>query len=171
MKRTPFTLLELVAVIMVMALATSMAVAVFKGNSPAKRLEDASLQWEEFCARVRFQSLETGEERQIIFDPEKRCFSMKVPSGNMQNHDSEEEEIKRVAEIKWELPKDFEIGGDFLNGAENPEEDGSFEMFRFYSDGSASGKRKLELSIGGLSNTFEISMLTGRMIRKEQEKQ
>ena len=79
MKKHPFTLLELIVVMTVMFLAAGMSVALFKGQSPARKMENAALEWEEFCARVRYQALETGEEREIVFDPGSKTFKMRHP--------------------------------------------------------------------------------------------
>lgn len=167
MKKHPFTLLELIVVMTVMFLAAGMGVALFKGQSPARKLENASLEWEEFCARVRYQALETGEEREIVFDPGSRIFKMRQPETDKPD-EADPEELPR-SKIEWKIPEDFETGNDFSTINEEPDEDGTFPIFKFYSDGSASGRRRLELKIGELHRTFEISPLTGRVITVPEE--
>lgn len=165
MKKHPFTLLELIVVMTVMFLTAGMGVALFKGQSPARKLENAALEWEEFCARVRYQALESGEEREIVFDPESRTFRMKVPekeSAEGSGPDPEDELPK--SKLEWKIPDEFETGDTAAFGEEEPAEDGTFPMFKFYSDGGASGHRRLELKIGELRRIFEISPLTGRVI-------
>ena len=169
MKKHPFTLLELIVVMTVMFLAAGMSVALFKGQSPARKLENASLEWEEFCARVRYQALETGEEREIVFDPESRTFKMRRQETENPD-DAESEELPR-SKIEWKIPEDFETGNDFSTFNEEPDEDGTFPIFKFYSDGSASGRRRLELRIGKLHRTFEISPLTGRVVTVPDEEE
>ena len=61
-EKSTFTLLELVVVISILALASSLAVATFRGESPARQMENASLQFEAFCAKVRFNAMENGED-------------------------------------------------------------------------------------------------------------
>ena len=167
MRKHPFTLLELIVVMTVMFLTAGMGVALFKGQSPARKLENASLEWEEFCARVRYQALETGEEREIVFDPESRTFKMRLPATETQNEEEPDELPK--SKIEWKIPDEFEMGDHFSTFNEEPDEDGTFPMFKFYSDGGASGRRRLELRIGELHRTFEISPLTGRVITVREE--
>ena len=165
MTRHPFTLLELIVVMTVMFLAAGMGVALFKGQSPARKLDNAALEWEEFCARVRYQALESGEEREIVYNPETRLFKMKEPPPD-ENPDAEDLPKSR---IEWKIPEEFELGKEFPAPDEEPDEDGFLPMFKFYSDGGASGYRKLELQIGELRRVFEISALTGRMIELREE--
>ena len=42
-------------------------------------------------------------------------------------------------------------------------------MFKFFSDGGASGRRRLELRIGELRRSFEVSALTGRVIEVKED--
>lgn len=173
MKKHFFTLLELIVVITVMAAAAGLGIAQFRGQSPARRLDDAALQWQEFCARVRFQALESGEKRQVVFNPEQKLFSMKVPAENPETPETEtenEEEQRPAVRIEWRLPDDFELAKDFPPQDEEPDEDGTYLMFTFYSDGGAAGQRRLELRLGELVRIFEISTLTGRLIEIPEEK-
>ena len=170
MRKQPFTLLELIVVMTVMFLAAGMGVAMFKGQSPARKLDKASLEWEEFCARVRYQALESGDEREIVFDPENRLFKMRIPEKETAgNEDGSGEQELPLSKIEWKIPDDFEMGNDFSSFNEEPDEDGFFPMFKFYSDGGASGKRRLELKIGELHRSFEVSPLTGRVITVREE--
>ncbi|MBO4630844.1 MAG: hypothetical protein J5858_02870 [Lentisphaeria bacterium] len=165
MRKQPFTLLELIVVMTVMFLAAGMGIALFKGQSPVRKLENAALEWEEFCARVRYQALESGEEREIVFDPENRLFKMKIPT---QEENPEEGEPPK-SKLEWKIPEDFELGKNFPPPEEEPDDDGTLPMFKFYSDGGASGHRKLELRIGELKRNFEVSALTGRIIEVKDE--
>jgi len=162
MRKHPFTLLELIVVMTVMFLAAGMGVALFKGQSPARKLDNATLEWEEFCARVRYQALEAGEEREIVFDPANRMFKMRQPEPGTPD-ETDPEELPR-SKIEWKIPEEFEMGDDFSTFNEEPDEDGTFPMFKFYSDGGASGRRRLELRIGELHRAFEVSPLTGRVV-------
>ena len=169
MKKHPFTLLELIVVIMIMFIAAGMGIAVIRDQSPSRKLENASLEWEEFCARVRFQALESGEEREIVFDPANRLFKMRVPEKEETGEEPEEPPAYIPGKIEWQIPEDFEIGEDFSNQNEDADEDGLLPMFKFYSDGGASGRRRLELRIGELKRSFEVSALTGRVVPVREE--
>jgi len=164
MRKQPFTLLELIVVMTIMFLAVGMGVAMFKGQSPARKLDTAALEWEEFCARVRYQALESGEEREIVFDPENRLFKMRVPEPPENASGEEEEEELPRAPLEWKLSEDFELGGDYDPFNAETDEDGTLPMCKFFSDGSAAGQRRLVLKIGEIQRSFEISALTGRMI-------
>ena len=172
MRKQPFTLLELIVVMTIMFLAVGMGVALFKGQSPARKLDSAALEWEEFCARVRYQALESGDEREIVFDPENRRFKMKEPARLFkmrlpeppENASEEEEEERPRTPLEWKLPEDFELSSDYDPFNAETDEDGTLPMCKFFSDGSAAGQRRLVLKIGELQRTFEISALTGRMI-------
>lgn len=177
-----FTLLELIVVMSIIFLASAMSVAIFREQSPSKRLEDASLQWRNFCAGVRYRALEGGRELQILFDPEERLFYMYDPSAaaaegeeDSEEDPGEEEESdspfpkrqKMRNELKWTLPEGFELG-DFPAADEEPDVENAYVLFTFYGDGTASGKRKLELRIGEeMGKVFEISALTGRLNVRE----
>lgn len=170
MKKKYFTLLELIVVISVMAAAAGLGIAQFRGQSPARRLDDAALQWQEFCARVRFQALESGGERQVVFNPEKKLFSMKDPAEIPEDGTGDQAEPQKSVPIEWQFPDDFELPEDFPPQNEEPDEDGTYLIFTFYSDGGAAGQRRLELRLGELSRQFEISTLTGRLIEIPEEK-
>ena len=169
MKKHPFTLLELIVVIMIMFIAAGMGVAVIRDQSPSRKLENASLEWEEFCARVRFQALESGEEREIVFDPANRLFKMRVPEKEETGEEPEEQPDYIPGKIEWKIPEDFELGEDPADQSEDADEDGLVPMFKFYSDGGASGRRRLELRIGELKRRFEVSALTGRVVPVREE--
>lgn len=169
-EKNVFTLLELIVVMTVMVLATSMAVAVFKGESPARRIEKASLEFEEFCARVRYQALESGEDRLVVIVPETQTFRMKIPEEFQPKEDEETEtgeETSKPAEIEWKLPEKFSFGDELAHMDEEAAEDGTVELFRFFPDGSASGKRKLEFRYGEIRRIFDISALTGRITQTD----
>ena len=168
MKKHPFTLLELIVVMTVMFLSAGMGIAIFKGQSPSRKLDNAALEWEEFCARVRYQALESGEEREIVFDPENRLFKMKDPPVPENETEAEEIEDLPKTKIEWKIPEEFELG-NFPDPEEEPDEDGTLPMFKFFSDGGASGRRRLELRIGELRRSFEVSALTGRVIEVKED--
>lgn len=80
MRRSGFTLLELVAAIAIIALAVGLAVSTLRSESPIQQLNNAALQFEEFCMRVRFQALENGADRIVAFHPEEKRFFLRVPA-------------------------------------------------------------------------------------------
>ena len=183
MKKAPakccFTLLELIVVMSIIFLASGMAMAVFREQSPAKRLETAAMQFHSFCAGVRYRAVESGKVRLILFDPQERIFRMYDPETEKEaEEESTEEESEKEEtpfpkrqqssnDLQWKLPEGFELG-DFPGNEEEPDADNAFLLFTFYGDGSASGKRQLELRCGeDLGKIFKISALTGRLTVRE----
>ncbi len=174
MRNSPFTLLELVAAIAIIALATGLAVSTLRPESPMQKLDRAGLQFEEFCMRVRFQALENGADRIIAFQPEEKRFFMRIPEGfepeaDPLNNDPDapnpEPEKEPVAQ-EWVLPEQFQLGEGLFEEADLDEE-GTVELFRFFPDGGASGNRRFELHYRTLKRIFEISPLTGRLTVRE----
>ena len=177
-EKNTFTLLELVVVISILALASSLAVATFRGESPARQMENASLQFEAFCAKVRFNAMENGEDRIVLLNPDTRQFLVKIPeefqpkenegTTTVETEHSTTDGENRVFLPKWTLPENFTLERADFDPSELSE-DGTLELFRFFPDGGASGRRTLELKYKNLRRTFDISPLTGLMTSKEDE--
>ena len=177
-EKNTFTLLELVVVISILALASSLAVATFRGESPVRQMENASLQFEAFCAKVRFNAMENGEDRIVLLNPDTRQFLVKIPE-EFQPKENEETATEdtdhssidgenRVFLPKWTLPEHFSLERADFDPSEFSE-DGMLELFRFFPDGGASGHRSLELKFKNLRRSFEISPLTGLMTYRDDE--
>ena len=168
-----FTLLELVVAIAIIALTTALAVSAFRGESPARQMESAGLQFAAFCAKVRFQALENGADRTVVFYPETRTFKMAIPEefqAKEEEAKEEEEEKLRLAAVEWTLPENFELGTEFADKEREAEKE-YFELFRFFSDGGASGSLKFELRYQTLRKVFDISPLTGLLTRNEGDEE
>lgn len=185
-----FTLLELIVVISVMLLVLGLAVTSFRGESPARLLERSTLEFESFCAAVRYQAMEKGEDRIVVFVPETRVFRMRIPAPSADDEDGngaygeiffpngENSSLPEDAflfgntpeegksSIQWILPEAFVLewdsisSGSFPDSPESPEEE-EYELFRFFPNGSAAGKRKLSFRMKGMTRTMEVSALTG----------
>lgn len=181
---SPFTLLELIVVIAVLSLVLAVVAAAFRGESPGRLMASASIEFETFCARVRFQALEHGEDRIVAFDPEKKLFFAAVPidlerddevrieEGDKEDQE-EAEKLKKVPEstaenarVKWKLPDKFELDEEEVD-LSGVNEHGWLEIFRFLPDGGAVGRRKFQMIYKNAARTFEISALTGKMIARE----
>ena len=74
MGRKLFTLLELVVVIAIIAITTTLAVSAFRGESPVQKMNNAALGFESWCARVRYAAMENGADRIVAFNPDERVF-------------------------------------------------------------------------------------------------
>lgn len=183
-RHCPFTLLELIVVIAVLSLVLAVVASSFRGESPGRLMASAAIEFETFCSRVRFQALENGEDRIVAFDPEKKLFFAAVPT-DLERDDEvmiaegdkeDEEELKQrknvekssaeTARIKWKLPDKFVLDEEELDLSE-VNDDGWIEIFRFFPDGGASGKRKFQMEYKTARRFFEISALTGKIITQE----
>jgi len=159
MRGKPFTLLELMVVMAIIAITTTLAVSTFRGESPARKVENASLSFHAFCARVRYAAMENGADRVIAFDSAARRFVVEDP-GAATGEDS-------PTTIAWDLPEDFELDSS-LEEAEYGER-GTVEIFRFFSDGSANAAREFILRYRKSQRRFLVSPLTGLLLVNEEE--
>lgn len=159
MRGKPFTLLELMVVIAIIAITTTLAVSTFRGESPTRKVENASLSFHAFCARVRYTAMENGSDRVVAFDPEKRRFTTEDPNAAIDD--------ESPAAAVWELPEDFELDTELV--AAEAGERGTVEIFRFFSDGSANASREFILRYRKFQRRFLVSPLTGLLLVNEEE--
>ncbi|MBS1369943.1 MAG: type II secretion system protein [Lentisphaeria bacterium] len=162
MRRGPFTLLELVVVIAIIAITTTLAVSAFRGESPAQKLNNSALGFESWCARVRYVAMENGADRVIAFKPDERLFTAMDPG---LDPDAVQPGDEKPA-LEWKLPDEFELDSETLNA--EAAEDGAIEVFRFFSDGSANASREFILKYRKLQRRFRVSPLTGMLLQSEE---
>lgn len=186
-RKSAFTLIELVVTISIIVLTVSLVVAVFRKESPARALENMELDLRSYCSRVRYRACETGRDWVINYDPDTKAFSAvpgkhekfqmpgkdnKSASRNAETEDDEEFSYDDpenpygstggYAKLEWRLPQNIEFT------TENGEEDSlmtgeQLEIFRFFPDGGGSGSGHLEFRCGELARIFKINKLTGRL--------
>ena len=79
------------------------------------------------------------------------------------------------ASPKWKIPEEYRINEEGLESIQDSVLSGTgmqeevVEVFRFFSDGGASGALKFVLQSDKLAKTFRISPLTGRILVEETE--
>ena len=186
-RKSAFTLIELVVTISIIVLTVSLVVAVFRKESPARALENMELDLRSYCSRVRYRACETGRDWVINYDPDTKAFSAvpgkhekfqmpgkdnKSASRNAETEDDEEFSYDDpenpygstggYAKLEWRLPQNIEFT------TENGEEDSlmtgeQLEIFRFFPEGGGSGSGHLEFRCGELARIFKINKLTGRL--------
>ena len=112
MRRRPFTLIEVLVVIAIISIATGFAVSAFRGESPAQLLERTSLEFQAFCARVRYRAAEEGRSWGIYFDPEHRVFSARaiLSAAELEALENSGEEATLPSTLSWRLPEKLEFG-------------------------------------------------------------
>ena len=160
-RRKPFTLVEVVVVIVIMVLTGAVAVSAMRTDSTSRLIRRTTNEFRSLCSRVRYKAMEMGEDRMVVYDPEKRIFSMARPTQNLEEEMDYEDGFVPLDGAKWELPEEFELTTD---------ETRPLEVFRFYPDGGASGKWNLTLAVAGKDIAMEISVakLTGAVISREK---
>lgn len=166
MRRRPFTLLELVVVIAIIAITTTLAVSAFRGESPVQKLNSAALGFENWCARVRYAAMENGADRIVAFQPDERVFLAVDPESTQAESAWSQLEEERPP-MQWKLPDEFELDSDALNTEMG--EDGTITVFRFFSDGSANAAREFVLKFRNFERRFQVSPLTGLLLQTEGE--
>lgn len=187
-RKSAFTLIELVVTISIIVLTVSLAVAVFRKESPARALENMELDFGAYCSRVRYRACETGRDWVICYDPDTKAFSAapgkhekfrmpgKDDKDSSSNAEAEEEDEEfsyddpenpygrtgGYAKLQWHLPQSIEFTTE--NKAEDSLMTGEqLEIFRFFPDGGGSGSGLLEFKCGELARIFKINKLTGRL--------
>lgn len=156
-----FTLVEIIAVTIIIAVIATVAVSAFKGESPSVKFLRSAQEFENFCASVRYRSMEEGDVRAIAFEPEERYFEMRVIT-----IDDDGKVISDAGEkpLRWNLPEGFEIDREAL-GIDRARElfadDYGIEIFRIYPTGCASGIRTFSFTYKDITRTFGVSPLTG----------
>lgn len=159
-RRKPFTLVEVVVVIVIMVLTGAVAVSAMRTDSTSRLIRRTTADFRSLCSRVRYKAMEMGEDRMVVYDPETRVFSMGRPTRNQEEYLEYEDGFVPLEGAKWELPEEFELTTD---------ENRPVEVFRFYPDGGASGKWNLNLAVEGKDIVMEIGVakLTGAVVSRE----
>ena len=159
-RRKPFTLVEVVVVIVIMVLTGAVAVSAVRTDSTSRLIRRTTADFRSLCSRVRFKAMELGQDRMVVYNPEDRLFYMARPVANQEEALEYEDGFVELKDIRWELPKEFELTTD---------ENRPIEVFRFYPDGGASGRWKLNLAFSGkdLVVVIEVAKLTGSVISYE----
>lgn len=177
--RHNFTLIEVVVALVIIMMATGLAVSAFRGESPSMKMERASTEFAAFCATTRFWAAEDGVEWVISYDPLDKCFTARRAPGQADagtgdddtGDDGEAWEWNELpAEQKYTLPEGFVFSTPSM--VEEELFDGeTLEIFRFFADGGASGGYRLIFRCGELERVFEISRLTGRLLTVDTEQE
>lgn len=161
-RRKPFTLVEVVVVIVIMVLTGAVAISAVRSDSTSRLIKRTAGEFRSLCSRIRYKAMELGEDRMVVYDPEKHMFFMARPTRDQQEEMENENGFVILEDgARWELPEEFEL---------TTEENRPLEVFRFYPDGGASGKWKLNLACKGKDRVMviEVAKLTGAVISREK---
>lgn len=155
-----FTLIEMIAVIAIISVASALTVSTFREESPVRKLQRTGLEFESFCAGVRYQAMEHAEERIILLDSSNSRLLMKTPE--MMDPEMEREEPEEIRTF-WNFPEEFQLESPDMNFDE------TVELFRFFPDGGAAGLREIVFQYRNLKRKYHVSPLTGRLLLQEDE--
>ena len=193
MHRRPFTLLELVVVIAIAALAIGMGASALKRRSGPAQFSEAVRGFQAFCVASRSQAMELGRDRVVYFLPQERLFRSgdpevlpapkeeemvvltQIPDEYRTDGDGATDDYDTPAvltEPKWKLPEDYLLDEEASEGIEPVDPGGEeikLEVFRFFADGGAAGRLKFTMQYRSWAKTFVISPLTGRILVEDTE--
>ena len=104
-----FTLVELVCVLAVIAIASSLAIATFRDKSPQQVLTSASLELESFVSQVQFRAAETGKEWSLKLDNENHLLIAEIAENTKGTSYGTSEPILSEEDLDKidEIPEDF----------------------------------------------------------------
>ena len=104
-----FTLVELVCVLAVIAIASSLAIATFRDKSPQQVLTSASLELESFISQVQFRAAETGKEWSLKLDNENHLLIAEIAENTKGTSYGTSEPILSEEDLDKidEIPEDF----------------------------------------------------------------
>ena len=143
--RRNFTIIELLATLMILALISGIAVSALQRTPIFTSLQNIASDLQLACASMRQTASYQNRSVCAEFDPETRTISC----------DGEEIEIPEGVKIL--------IGGEDITKA--PEKK---EIFRLYPDGSGE-EQEIELVLDDRKLVLAMSPLTGRIMVKNEE--
>ncbi len=175
----------MVAVVIVVSIVVSIAAVSLRSSSDSERFEQAAREFTAFVGRARFQALELGRDRVIVYHPGERKFTasdphatderdedsmniLELPERLRNYHEADNyQEPQNFTNLKWVLPEDYELETD--GNAIYSDRGQGVEMFRFYADGGGSGTHKFILQHREMKKVFNISPLTGLLTEVEEK--
>lgn len=141
-----FTIIELLATLMILALISGIAVSALQRTPLFTSLQNIAADLQLACASMRQTASYQNQSICAVFNPETRIISC----------DGEEIEIPDGIKI-------FLGEEDITEGSEKK------EIFRLYPDGSGE-EQELKLVLDEKKVTLTMSPLTGRIMVKHEEK-
>lgn len=134
-----YTLLEMIAVLTILAITTAVAVPHFSGTIKHERLNQLGLRIARIMATARAQAIDQSRPADVVVDLRRRTI-----------YAADGQTYALPNEISVQVVAD-RFGGAGQHG----------EAIRFYPDGSASGGR-ITLAATGETGNLDINWITGR---------
>jgi general secretion pathway protein H len=139
-----FTLIEMLVVLTILALTTTLILPLVSGGSPGGRLQMAASDLASAFRLTRSAAITRNTSLNLMIDVDKRTFSSAVIS-------------------QRSFAPDIDARLTFASGLGSGRSDGGF---RFFSDGSSTGG-DVTLSLRGKRTTLCVDWLTG-VVRQDQ---
>jgi len=186
LQRRDFTLLEIIAVIVIMMIGAGVASVYLRSGSSAASFDQAAREFKALASQARIQAMELGRDRVISFYPTSRTFRAgepeqlerdeatvivtEMPSALVTDNNSEQwTDPEKFAKLSWKLPDDYELDAESNLGTEySSGDESSVEVFRFFPDGGGSGTHRFVMNFQGMKRVFTISGLTGLLIESNE---
>ena len=165
-RKSAFTLVEIIVVLVIIMLITGIAVASLRGESPSVTLNRTSLELEAFLARVRFLCAESGRDYVVHFYPDRKIFAAHVDFTD-EEKENLEDEIPEGSQIqRFSFSDEIEVFtvDSVQNGGMEEE---FIPLFRFYPSGGASCINRPGIRVENLAAFFDISFFNGQLIRSD----
>ena len=153
-RKNPFTLVEVVVVIVIMLVTGGIAISAMRTDSTSRLIRRSTNDFRSLCSRARYKAMEMSEDRMVVYAPEEHMFYLARPVANQQEEMENEYGFVILKTMKWELPEEFEL---------TTEDSDPVEVFRFYPDGGASGI-PLTLACKGHAMEIGVAKLTGAIV-------
>ncbi|MEA4863645.1 MAG: hypothetical protein AB7F40_06955 [Victivallaceae bacterium] len=135
-----FTLVEVIAVTVIMAMLAAVAVATLRDTPPNLAMGKAVDGFALLCGQARVRAMETGTDCSVVFGGERRFYAA--------------QDGKELG-FEWSIPDKF--------GFDPGKAEAGEELFRFFPDGGAAGNATLILKYEDLARKLYISPLTGML--------
>ena len=184
-----FTLLELMAVIAIILLLTSVA-GIYIGRERKGSLFEQSLRdFQVFCATARSESMRDGHIRKVVFYPEEKIFRIERDSAwnnftttvTIEDAESgedlpyvvlevvdpdaddfaEESEESFGREQAWRFPEKLEVNFELPEHAGVLIQEEKLELWRYLRNGSARQSHNLTVQMKDDARVFGVSEFTG----------
>jgi len=159
LKKYNYTLIELVAVIVIAGMLSTVVISQFRKIPAFLSLESKVNEFRKILAQARNNAACRGVNTQIVFDAEKRRIFMPQAKTDEQN----------LSPIEIFLPDEIKLS---LNDEEMEEVDEEEEiiLFKFYPDGSGGGN-SVYLKLRKHKFKISISPLSGSVLAEEVDEQ
>ena len=83
-RKNPFTLVEVVVVIVIMLVTGGIAISAMRTDSTSRLIRRSTSDFRSLCSRARYKAMEMSEDRMVVYVPDEHTFYMARPVANDQ---------------------------------------------------------------------------------------